>query len=185
MFLPHLRIILISSLLIPLRLSAADHSITSRYSNPDYGFIVQLPRKMSICTTPAPGSNHGFTALLRSDSCEDGKFDRHPRVEVFVMYDTIVMANETKDLSSDVCGRAAVATRTDMLGAGVPVYECAEVDPGPMIRRRYFFLKTRPNEAGVIFNVNVFTSEEKAKGDLKLARKLLAGIRWTGAKLRK
>ena len=181
MFIPYLRFILILLLAIPLHLLAADYSRTANYANPDYGFVAHLPRKMPICTTPAPGSNHGFVALLRSDSCAEGAYEQQPRIEVFAMYDTIVMANEAVELSSDTCGTPS-ATRTGMLSAGVPVYECPGAKTGSVVLQRYFFLRTRPKEAGVIFNVSLYTMEEKSKADLDLVKKLLAGIRWTGAK---
>lgn len=181
MLIPYFRFIPILFLAIPLQSWAADYSRTEKYANPDYGFVARLPRKMPICTTTAPGSNHGFVALLRSDSCAEGTYEQQPRIEVFAMYDTIVMANEAEELSSDTCGTPS-ATRTGMLSAGVPVYECPGAKTGSMVQQRYFFLRVRPKEAGVIFNVSLYTTEDKSKADLDLVKKLLAGIRWTGSK---
>jgi len=166
--------VLAALLITPLRLLAAN------YTNPDYGFNAELDQQLKICTTPSPGSNHGFVLLLRSNSCETS-LDQ-PRIEVFVQYNVLLEAKTTKALSEDACGEQQ-AIRTRIVSAGVHVYKCQPKVIGTLAQWRYFFLRPTSAEwAGnwVVFYIDLYTVEKSAKQDLNALQKLLHGIRWIG-----
>ena len=159
---------------IPLQCFAAEY--LSVYSNVDYGFVANLPLPMVLCTTPPPGSNHGFVALLDSESCEDNRVERQRRITVFAFYN-VLDAKKAKDLSNDACGgalAARAAKETEIVSAGVHAYRCPPASEKKMIHWRYFFL------GEIVFYVDLFTRAENSKKDMDVLKGLLLGIRWTG-----
>ena len=158
--------------------SAADLHSTHSYTNPAYGFSIQFPRKLKICTTPAPGPNHGFVALLRSDSCSDGIFEKKPHLELFVRYDVTTMANAATELADELCENKT-AHVSKLRRAGLPVYVCPAVKVGSMCRWRYFFLRSQLNSAGQIYTLDLYSSKKYAMQDQALQRQLLQQLYFT------
>ncbi len=163
-----------SSLLVPLQVLAAEYS--SEYANVDYGFVTKLPRPMVLCTTQPPGSNHGFVALLDSESCEDVSVARARRIQLFAFYN-VLDANKTQDLSSFACAGAQavpVEKGSEMLSAGLNVYRCPQtLDDKKMMHQTYFFLQD------IAFVVDLYTRARTSKKDLEDLKALLRGIRRT------
>ena len=169
-----LQTLIASSLLIPLQVLAVEYS--SEYANVDYGFVAKLPRPMALCTTQPPGSNHGFVALLDSDSCEDARVAHARRIELFAFYN-VLDAKKTQDLSSVTCaGAPAVLAEkgSELLGAGLHAYRCPQTSDGKkMVHQRYFFLKD------VVFVVDLYTRTRMSKDDIEVLKEVLHGIRRT------
>jgi hypothetical protein len=151
-------------------------SMAAGYTNPDYGFDVDIDPEMKICTTPPPGSNHGFAALFRSDSCE--AIYSQPRVDLFVQYNVLAEAKTTKELSVETCGGAI---RTGKRSAGVDVFKCRLKINGNLYQSRYFFLRPTSDEWNgnwVVFYVDLYTATRPTEQDIKIVYTILDGIHW-------
>ena len=148
---------------------SADLTMPNRYDNPAYGFTIQFPHQLSICTTPAPGPNHGFVALLRSDSCRDGVFEQKPHLELFVRYDVITMAKSTAELADELCENKP-ARRSNIRSAGLAVYQCQAILAGELTLWRYFFLHPQRNGAGQIYSLDLYSDQAHAVQDRRLQK---------------
>jgi|GEM_PF-3672975 len=164
------------------RVLAADLQITAKYENPAYGFTIHFPRPLKLCTTPAPGPNHGFVALLRSDSCRNGAFEKKPHLELFVMHDVTSMANSALELADDLCENKT-ARDSQLRVAGIPVYQCpvtsVEAGTESMLRWRYFFLRTHVNSVGKIYTLDLYSNKKYARQDQYLQKQILHGLHFT------
>lgn len=157
---------------------AADQASTDRYENSAYGFTVQFPHSLNICTTPAPGPNHGFVALLRSDSCRDGVFEQKPHLELFVRYDVITMAKSTAELADELCENKP-ALQSNIRSAGLVVHQCQAIRVGELTLRRYFFLRPQRNGAGQIYSLDLYTDPSHATQDQLLQKNILRQLKFT------
>ncbi|MFZ6778091.1 hypothetical protein ACO0LD_14770 [Undibacterium sp. Ji83W] len=152
--------------------------MTNRYDNPAYGFTIQFPHQLSTCTTPAPGPNHGFVALLRSDSCRDGVFEQKPHLELFVRYDVITMAKSAAELADELCENKP-ARRSNIRSAGLAVYQCQAILVGELTLWRYFFLHPQRNGAGQIYSLDLYSDQAHAVQDRRLQKQMLQQLKFT------
>ncbi|MBI3731681.1 MAG: hypothetical protein HY254_25555 [Burkholderiales bacterium] len=152
--------------------------MTNRYDNSAYGFTIQFPHQLSICTTPAPGPNHGFVALLRSDSCRDGVFEQKPHLELFVRYDVITMATSTAELADELCENKP-ARRSNICSAGLAVYQCQTILIGELTLWRYFFLRPQKNGTGQIYSLDLYSDQTHAAQDRLLQKQMLQQLKFT------
>ncbi|PXX37311.1 hypothetical protein [Undibacterium pigrum] len=161
---------------------AADLQITAKYTNPAYGFTIHFPQPLKLCTTPAPGPNHGFVALLRTDSCRNGVFEKTPHLELFVMHDVISMTNSALELADDLCENK-IAYDSQLLVAGIPVYQCPVVTIGTRTgsknRWRYFFLRPQVNSVGQIYTLDLYSKKKYARQDQYLQKQILQGLHFS------
>lgn len=157
---------------------AADLTMTNRYDNPAYGFTIQFPHQLNICTTPAPGPNHGFVALLRSDSCHDGVFEQKPHLELFVRYDVITMAKSTAELADELCENKP-ARHSNIRSADLVVHQCQAIRVGELTLWRYFFLRPQKNGTGQIYSLDLYSDPSHATQDQLLQKNILRQLKFT------
>jgi hypothetical protein len=148
------------------------------FSEPDFGFKVTIPDGLKVCTTPAPGANHGLTALLVSTDCEQAL--KVPRLELFVDYNVTLEAETAESLIPEACnGRGA--ERTKILAGTTPVYRCRGlIDAGPLQQARYFLLHQdtkRPSSEWAVATVDVY-DDRIGLPDLAKAERLISAISW-------
>lgn len=162
------------------RVLAADLQITAKYTNPAYGFTIHFPHPLKLCTTPAPGPNHGFVALLRTDSCRNGAFEKTSHLELFVMHDVTSMTNSALELADDLCENKT-AHDSQLRVAGVPVYQCpvTSTRTGSIHRWRYFFLRPQVNSVGQIYTLDLYSKKKYARPDQHLQKQILQGLHFS------
>jgi len=116
----------------------------ARYSDDKYGFSAKLPVGLTVCTTPQPGSDHGFALLLRPGSCE-----RHEPtgdwIGVYAAYDTVYDARSTAELAEALCGDASVMHNAISVG-GLVFDTCEKVTTGGSRELDYVALRTKSRQ---------------------------------------
>ncbi|MFZ6744000.1 hypothetical protein ACO0LC_12280 [Undibacterium sp. JH2W] len=158
--------------------AAADLQITDAYKNPAYGFSIQFPRLLRICTTPPPAPNHGFVALLRTDTCTDGAFEQSTHLELFVRYDALTMALSTAELAGELCDNKT-AKRSNIRIAGLIVYQCQSVLIGDLTMWRYFFLRPKKNATSQIYSLDLYSHQAYEKQDQWVQKQMLKRLKFT------
>ncbi|MFZ6874993.1 hypothetical protein ACO0LF_23265 [Undibacterium sp. Di27W] len=158
--------------------TAADLQITDTYKNPAYGFSIHFPHPIIICTTPPPAPNHGFVALLRTDTCADGALEQSAHLELFVRYDVLTMAQSTAELANELCENQA-ARRSVIRIAGLPVYQCPSVLIGELTMWRYFFLRPKKNATSQIYSLDLYSNQAYEKQDQWFQKQMLKRLKFT------
>jgi hypothetical protein len=130
--------------IVGLVLTAPSHAHSASYSNDKYGFSAKLPVGLTVCTTPQPGSDHGFALLLRPGSCE-----RHEPtgdwIGVYAAYDIVHEARSTTELAEALCGDASVMHNAISVG-GLVFDTCEKVTTGGSRELDYVALRTKSRQ---------------------------------------
>lgn len=156
---------------------AADARLASAYVHEDYGYNLQFPRPLVLCTTPAPAPNHGFVALLHSSSCTDNAWLGQPHIELYVRYDVSDMADNSAGLGMEICeGKAAHPAR--LAGVKTALYQCATKSHAGLLHEAYFFVHKREKETGIILGLDLYSDRQRIAADRAVLKQMLKTLRW-------
>src|SRR5438309_1509922 len=96
-----MRLLLATGVLV-LLCAEAFGAQTSNYHNPAFGFSLNLPKGMRICTRPAITTDHGVSIpLTPEESCFRDIVG--PVIEVFAAFNAAYLARTTEELALNVC----------------------------------------------------------------------------------
>jgi hypothetical protein len=150
------------------------------YRNAKYGFSVEVPTGVKLCTDPPPNPNHGAGLLLDpSISCE-ALPDAEPSINVIAGFNSIEKQN-LEELKNYTCNgngsRGTVPygltipghkTSSCLVKSGngkVEVWIVAQVSTGAFI------------DGWINYEISLFTTEARLDKDLLTLRRVLGGIR--------
>jgi hypothetical protein len=148
------------------------------YDNSEYGLQVDLPARRTVCRTPPPGANHGFSILISAADC-DHELDAQ-RVELFVAFNTASEAKTTAELIESACD-GAPARPSNIKSDGVTFYRCNIQKIKGMSRIEYFGLRSANGKwvgQWEEVHVSVFCKNDMCPKAINLADELISGLKF-------
>lgn len=165
---------LLSNILLLVAVMAAP-AAAETYVNQDYRFAADLPDGLAVCTTPPPGSNHGFNLLLQSKDCD---VENQEQIQVFIAYNAAWEARSSRELGTHLCHGAAI-TQSDQVVGGLRFLRCGPFKRGTLRLTQYFALRHNPGDpvGWHTMQVEVFCQPAHARVCDRTARAVFRGLR--------
>jgi hypothetical protein len=164
--------LLVAALLPGARASAAT------YANEDYRFEADPPARLTMCTTPAPGSDHGFMVLPYAKDCSE--LGSAERVSVFLANNTAWEVRSSKELGSHICAGARIRESRERI-AGLHFLRCGPFKEGALSSTKYFALRLGAESwiDWTQISVTVYCRPVHAKECARVVHDTFRGLRFT------
>jgi hypothetical protein len=115
------------------------------YVNYEYKLVVALPDGLAICTTPAPGPNHGFTVLIDSKDCDNvGEADVE-QISIYTGFNIPEEEMSARELGKHFCDGAPIR-KSSVSVDRLPFFRCGPTKDGALARVQFIALRPMPNE---------------------------------------